>query len=268
MRSADYADYTDLKSREGEYGKNMKDLTQNKEGEVRSSDYDSPWKEAIEYYFEAFMEFFFPHLLREIDLGYGYEFLDKELQKIVSETKTGRRAVDKLVKVFLKDGQESWLLIHIEVQASRGPSFPERMFIYYYRIFDRYREEVISLAILADGDKEWRPAEYKKERAGCKLYFEFPTVKLLDYLKDWSVLETSVNPFAPILMAHLKALTTPKASAERFESKLSIIKRLYEMGYSRDDIWNLYRFIDWIMVLPEELNRKLHNGGRCYLLTL
>ena len=237
----------------------MKDLIEDKEGEVRPSDYDSPWKEAIECYFEAFMEFFFPHLLREIDLGYGYEFLDKELQKIVSETKTGRRAVDKLVKVFLKDGGETWLLIHIEVQASREASFPERMFIYYYRIFDRYREEVISLAILADGDERWRPSEYKKERAGCKLYFEFPTVKLLDYLKDWSVLEAAVNPFGPIVMAHLKALTTPKASTERFDWKLSIIKRLYEMGYGRDDIWNLYRFIDWIMVLPEELNRKLHN---------
>ena len=64
----------------------MKDSIEDKEGEVRPSDYDSPWKEAIECYFEAFMEFFFPHLLREIDLGYGYEFLDKELQKIVSET--------------------------------------------------------------------------------------------------------------------------------------------------------------------------------------
>jgi len=78
-------------------------------------------------------------------------------------------------------------------------------------------------------------------------------------LKDWSVLEAAVNPFGPIVMAHLKALTTPKASTERFDWKLSIIKRLYEMGYGRDDIWNLYRFIDWIMVLPEELNRKLHN---------
>jgi len=78
-------------------------------------------------------------------------------------------------------------------------------------------------------------------------------------LKDWSVLEAAVNPFGPIVMAHLKALTTPKASTERFDWKLSIIKRLYEIGYGRDDIWNLYRFIDWIMVLPEELNRKLHN---------
>ena len=36
------------------------------------------------------MEFFFPRLLREIDIGYGYEFLDKELQKIVSETSIER----------------------------------------------------------------------------------------------------------------------------------------------------------------------------------
>ncbi len=72
-------------------------------------------------------------------------------------------------------------------------------------------------------------------------------------------MEATENPFGPIVMAHLKALTTPKASTERFDWKLSIIKRLFKMGYSKEDIWNLYRFIDWIMVLPDELNRKLHN---------
>ncbi|MFH1076384.1 MAG: hypothetical protein V1753_06030 [Pseudomonadota bacterium] len=237
----------------------MQDVIVDSEGEDKASDYDSPWKEAIECYFEAFMEFFFPDLLKEIDLGYGYEFLDKELQKIVSETNTGRRAVDKLIKVVLKGGSERLLLIHIEVQASREPLFAERMFIYYYRVFDRYREEVISLAILADSDQQWRPAEYKKEIGGCKLHFVFPIVKLIDYLTDWSFLETTINPFGLIVMAHLKALITQKGSTERYDWKLSITKRLYKKGYSKDDIWNLYRFIDWIMVLPEELSRKFND---------
>ncbi len=50
--------------------------------------------------------------------------LDKELQPIVRQAKRGRRYVDKLVKVWLKSGQEQLDLIHIEVQAGRRASSP------------------------------------------------------------------------------------------------------------------------------------------------
>ena len=78
--------------------------------------------------------------------------LDKELQQIVRQAKRRRRYVDKLVKVWLKSGEEQWLLIHVEVQTEREGDFPRRMYVYNYRIFDRYDREVISLAILADDD--------------------------------------------------------------------------------------------------------------------
>jgi len=35
------------------------------------------------------------------------------------EDDTGHRVVNKLVKVFLLDGSEKWLLIHIEIQGYR-----------------------------------------------------------------------------------------------------------------------------------------------------
>ena len=44
------------------------------------SDFDSPWKEALERYFEAFVAFFFPAAWADIDWERGFEFLDKELQ--------------------------------------------------------------------------------------------------------------------------------------------------------------------------------------------
>jgi hypothetical protein len=84
------------------------------------TDYDSPWKEALDRYFEACLDLFFPQAHADIDWGRGCEMLDKELQKIIRQAKQGRRVVDKLVKVWLKDGQEKWLLIHVEVQARRG----------------------------------------------------------------------------------------------------------------------------------------------------
>src|SRR5205814_3626472 len=84
-----------------------------------AADFDSPWKEALDRYFELCLAFFFPQAHADIDWGRGYEMLDKELQKIVRQAKQGRRYVDKLVKVWLKGGEERWLLIHVEVQAVR-----------------------------------------------------------------------------------------------------------------------------------------------------
>jgi hypothetical protein len=43
-------------------------------------DYDSPWKETLEAYFQEFMFFFFPLIAADIDWQRGYEFLETELQ--------------------------------------------------------------------------------------------------------------------------------------------------------------------------------------------
>src|SRR4051794_31813854 len=93
------------------------------------TDYDSPWKEALDRYFEACLALFFPHAHADLDWARGSEMLDKELQPIVRQAKHGRRYVDKLVKVWLKDGREKWLLIHVEVQGSKEGDFPRRMHV-------------------------------------------------------------------------------------------------------------------------------------------
>ncbi|WP_206208962.1 hypothetical protein, partial [Vogesella mureinivorans] len=66
-------------------------------------------------------------------------------------------------------------------------------------------------------------------------------------------LEQSTNPFAVIVMAHLKTKATHRNPQSRLEWKLSLVRRLYEREYSREDIVKLFRFIDWVMMLPEEL---------------
>ena len=44
-----------------------------------TTDYDSPWKKALEVFFADFMAFFFPAAHADIDWAKGYQFLDKEL---------------------------------------------------------------------------------------------------------------------------------------------------------------------------------------------
>jgi hypothetical protein len=55
------------------------------------SDFDSPWKEVLELFFPAFLQFFFPQVNAAIDWSREYEALDKELQQIVREAVIGRR---------------------------------------------------------------------------------------------------------------------------------------------------------------------------------
>ncbi len=45
-------------------------------------DYDSPWKEAMDRYFEWFMRFFFPRQHALIDWRRDSESLDSELRKL------------------------------------------------------------------------------------------------------------------------------------------------------------------------------------------
>ncbi len=84
----------------------------------------------------------------------------------------------------------------------------------------------------------------------------FPIVKLLDYKKKWEELEASTNPFATVVMAHLKTKETRKDFQERRKWKLFITTRLYEQGYQKQDIINLFHFIDWVMRLPQDLEKN------------
>jgi len=201
------------------------------------------------------MAFFFAVIHNDIDWSRGYEFMDKELEKIVRDARSGRRYADKLVKVYLPDGRETCLMIHIEIQGYRDRTFPLRMYVYNYRIFDRYHLETISLAVLTDNQPQYRPDEFRTGRWGCETTFRFPIAKVSDYGENWPELEKNENPFAMVVMAHLKALEVNDGQARKHQ-KLRLIRLLYERGYSKRDVLELFRFIDWLLVLPRDLDKQ------------
>lgn len=212
---------------------------------VENTDYDSSWKAILERYFPQFLEFFFPQIYAEIDWERGWEFLDKELQQVVRDAELGKRLVDKLVKVWRKDGTETFVLIHLEVQGQVDLRFAERMFEYHYRLRDRYNLPVVNLAVLADERQNWRPTHLEYSLWGCQVSFDFPVVKLLDYKSQLSTLEQCTNPFAVVVIAHLQAQATRQNPEDRLNWKLRLAKGLYERGYDREDILELFRFVDW-----------------------
>jgi hypothetical protein len=218
-----------------------------------AADYDSPWKEAIEAYLEDFLALLFPDVHRQIDWSRGYEWLDKEFQQVVREAELGRRYVDKLVKVWTPGGEERWVLIHIEVQTERDTDFAQRIYVYNYRIFDRYNRPVASLGVLADDDPNWRPSAFQNSLFGCEAGIRFPTVKLLDLAARESELEASPNRFSKVVLAHLKARQTKGEPADRYVWKLRLVRGLYERGFTARDVRELFRLIDWLMELPAPL---------------
>lgn len=143
-------------------------------------EFDSPWKDVLEAYFQDFMRFFFPQIHGDIDWSQGYDFLDQELRQVVRDAELGKRLLDKLVKVWKLSGEETWVLAHIEIQNQEESQFSDRMFVYYYRLRDRYKQRIASLAILGDERANWRPQPLQEELWGCEVTFRFPIVKLKD----------------------------------------------------------------------------------------
>jgi len=227
-------------------------------------DLDNPWKEILEQYFGAFIAFFFPQAHGEIDWGRGVEFLDKELQHAVSATGGGSRAVDKLAKVWLRTGEEAWLLVHVEVQSQKDEGFDERMYMYNSLLYCRRKRCVVSLGILGDTQKDWRPGRFEHGRWGCRAGIEFPVVKLLDYENRWEELERSSNPFAVVVMAHLKTQATRRDPDSRFQWKARILRYLYQEGRSKEEFADLFRFIDIMMRLPPNLEEACHEEIQRY----
>ncbi len=229
-----------------------------------TDDFDSPWKEALERYLPEFLALLFPRVHAGIDWSRGYQFLDKELQKVVRDAELGRRLADKLVRVTDTAGLEDWLLIHIEVEGSGEADLSERLFVYNYRIFDRHRRPVVSLAVLADERPDWRPHRFGWKRWGCAVGIRFPSVKLVDFRARWAELEASTNPFAVVVQAHLKTQETRRAPDARYRAKLALARGLYRRGWPRADVLELFRFIDWMMRLPEALDERLWSEIQTY----
>jgi len=214
------------------------------------ADYDSPWKEAIERFFPDFLAFFFPLIHEAVDWTITPDFMDGELQHVVRNATTGRLHTDKLVRIQRHTGDVLRLFIHIEVQSQYDAEFAERMFDYYRRLRDRFDEPVVSVAVLADAGKTWRPSTYEQSLLGHEITMRFPMVKLYDYRAEREALAASRNPFALVVEAHLSAQDTAGLAPVRRGAKLGLVRQLYRVGYMKEDLLELYRLIDWLLDLP------------------
>jgi predicted transposase YdaD len=205
---------------------------------------DALWKAILEDVFDDFLHFFFKDADEIFDFSQPFVFLDKELEQLFpsNQDEFNPKYVDKLIKVFTKDGLEKWILVHIEVQGSNDVAFGHRMFQYFYRIYDKYRHPITAFAILTDRNKYFRPQKFEQTYLGTTLRYDFNLYKILD--QEESVLLESNNPFAIIVLTVLIALKKGKITEEELlGEKISLAKRLLNHQFSKDKIRALMNFL-------------------------
>jgi len=91
---------------------------------------DSLWKGILEDTFEDFLRFLVPEADDVFDFSKNVEYLDKELEQLFPPDEEFKlRYVDKLAKVYTRQGTEEWVLVHVEVQGyirTRTMGFTQR----------------------------------------------------------------------------------------------------------------------------------------------
>jgi len=229
---------------------------------------DYLWKGILEHVFEDFLRFFFKDADKLFDIDRGFTFLDKELADLFpDEAAKSPRFVDKLIKVFMQETndklppgmlaatenpvRERWILVHVEVQGYRDNHFAWRMFTYFYRIFDRYRQPVTAIAILTDGEKNYRPSFYEYDFLGTRCVFRFNTYKVLDQNEE--ALRNDKNPFAAVILTVLTALKNKNIpDQELFGLKYRLLRNLYRHGIPQYKIDKLIIFLQLYVVFRKK----------------
>jgi len=203
------------------------------------------------------MRLFFKEADLLFDMEKGFQFLDKELEQLFPmQDSESPKFVDKLIKVFTKNGREEWILCHVEIQGYDDAQFAKRMFTYFYRILDKYGKPVTAIAIFTDANKNFHPKVYEYEYLGTKNTFHFNTYKILD--QDEKQLEEDDNPFAIAILTVLLALKKKKLDDESlYNLKYQLAKNLLQEKISRKKIDDLMIFLQlYVRFADSEYNVK------------
>ncbi|MDC3418362.1 Rpn family recombination-promoting nuclease/putative transposase [Aquibacillus salsiterrae] len=230
--------------------------------EYGGTDYDGLWKKMIHELFEEFILFFVPSLSEDIDFSVKPEFLQQELFREVIDDRRGKSIADQIVKVYLKDGKEKWILVHIEVQGNADPDFAKRMFRYYYRIYDKFNKDIVTIALITDTSNSYRPDTYHYSFHGTSLTYTYNMFKFTDF-KESELME-SANPFAIAILAAQYANQTRNNDEKRYRFKYKLFKMIlqkahYPSNEQRMYIASLLYFIDYLLQIPVELSKKLRD---------
>ncbi|KIQ94224.1 hypothetical protein LH47_01707 [Anoxybacillus thermarum] len=212
-------------------------------------DHDRLFKELITTFFEEFLLLFFPHVHEHIDFQH-VSFLSEELFTDVTAGEKYR--VDLLVQTKLK-GEDSLIIVHIENQSYVQPSFPERMFIYFSRLFEKYRKRMLPIAVFSYDYLRYEPSSFTLQFPFFDvLQFRFLTVELRK--QNWRDYIRHDNPIAAALLSKMGY-----TESERVELKKQFLRMIVRMELDEAKQRLLIGFFETYVRLSDEEEQQLRN---------
>ncbi|OSX55235.1 Rpn family recombination-promoting nuclease/putative transposase [Anoxybacillus ayderensis] len=212
-----------------------------------SIDHDRLFKQLIQTFFEDFIALFFPTMHEHIDFRH-VSFLSEELFTDVTAGEKYR--VDLLVETKLK-GEDGLVIVHIENQSYVQPSFPERMFIYFSRLLEKYRKPIVPIAVFSyDTIRDERSAFTLQFPFGHVLDFRFFTLELRK--QNWRNYIRQDNPIAAALLSKMGY-----TESERVELKKQFLRMLVRMELDEAKQRLLFGFFETYVKLSDEEEQQL-----------
>lgn len=244
---------------------------------TKKHDFDAAWKTILEAFEVEVVELLFPELYDEIAWELGTESLDmelKEIQKDIFDKDSSEKIIsDKIIKVRLKNRESKILFIHVEVQSysSEENTFGERMFRYFYRIWDKFRykyddkSEIVAAAIYTYKGCRGKDKRYiysLPELEDEILVYNFKTidVETIDIEKI-----SNDNPLKLVFKMAKTLLETKQDDMDIFNAKISLAEELVSFDKVKDNeqVKALVDFLEYLFLIQDnEIEKRYEEYKR------
>jgi predicted transposase/invertase (TIGR01784 family) len=212
-------------------------------------DHDRLFKELLETFFTEFVALFFPDAYREIDLTH-LTFLQQEV--FTDVTAGDKHVVDLLAETKLRD-ENGLVLIHVENQAYFQQDFSERMFIYFTRLYQKFRRKILPIVIFS--------YDVGHDEPDC-FQIGFPFLEVLKFhfyklelkKRNWREYIESDNPVAAALLSKMGY-----QPAEKVQVKLEFMRMLTRLRLDPARMTLLTGFFETYLKLNSNEEKILEN---------
>ena len=223
-------------------------------------DYDGLVKDFVTEFFPEFIAFANPKLYRQVDWKRGFDSLEQELINAMRGKLRGkgkRKQTDKLVRVWLRSGEEHFVFVHAEFQHQPEAGFAKRMYEYRSLISLRYDiERITAIAVFTGAPPPAEESEYRTETFGTTLFYRFNSV--VAARQDEQKLAKSNNPFAIALLAAMYAHKSKSDDQKRLVFKSKVFEMTKEKQMPHERMVKLLIFVRDFIQLPDNLESEFH----------
>ncbi len=123
-------------------------------------------------------------------------FLSQELLSGIPRIRS--RRVELFVETTMK-GEKSAVYIHLETQAYQEKDFEERMFLYFCKLYAKYRSQILPIAIFSHNGKTEKDTYSISFRFTEVMNFKFQKLELIS--TDWRAYIKHNNPVTAALLS-------------------------------------------------------------------